>query len=177
MNLDQLIKLAKLANNNPNEHEANAAARKVCRLIEAGNYQFVNTKEPASVGSEARTWSETRRADEPFWKHYEEIFRKREEQYKKYTHGTWKAGDWESEAPSSKPPPPPPKPPPYKREPMNWTWTGEDPDSKKRYSKQYVQKNKDCTVCFLTKLTADIREPYICGDCLWRKWNDERSKA
>lgn len=50
MNLDLIIKLAKLANNNPNEHEANAAARKVCQLLAEGNFNFglniEQTKEP-----------------------------------------------------------------------------------------------------------------------------------
>lgn len=50
MNLDLIIKLAKLANNNPNEHEANAAARKVCQLLAEGNFNFglniERTKEP-----------------------------------------------------------------------------------------------------------------------------------
>lgn len=32
MNLKLIEKLARLANNNPNEHEANLAARKVCRI-------------------------------------------------------------------------------------------------------------------------------------------------
>lgn len=40
MNYDLLIKLARLANNNPNDNEANLAARKVCKLIAEGNYKF-----------------------------------------------------------------------------------------------------------------------------------------
>jgi hypothetical protein len=40
MNIDLIIKLAKLANNNPNEHEANLAARKVCKLLAEGKYKF-----------------------------------------------------------------------------------------------------------------------------------------
>lgn len=41
MNLNLLIKLVKLANNNPNEHEANSAARRACKLIAEGEYKFV----------------------------------------------------------------------------------------------------------------------------------------
>lgn len=44
MNLDLLIKLAKLANNNPNEHEANSAARRACKLIAEGDYKFTEVK-------------------------------------------------------------------------------------------------------------------------------------
>lgn len=40
MNLPLLMKLVKLANHNPNDHEANAAARRVCQMIEAAGFQF-----------------------------------------------------------------------------------------------------------------------------------------
>lgn len=40
MNIDLITKLAKLANNNPNEHEANSAARRVCQLLAEGKFQF-----------------------------------------------------------------------------------------------------------------------------------------
>lgn len=42
MNWDQLEGLVKLANNNPNENEANAAARKVCSVLLA----LKNVKNP-----------------------------------------------------------------------------------------------------------------------------------
>lgn len=41
MNLELLKKLVKLALHNPNENEANAAAVKVCKIIEAGEFRFV----------------------------------------------------------------------------------------------------------------------------------------
>lgn len=44
MNIDLLTKLVKLANNNPNENEANLAARKVCKIIEEGEFKFVEDK-------------------------------------------------------------------------------------------------------------------------------------
>src|SRR5258708_29378701 len=40
MNIELLTKLVKLANNNPNEHEANAAARKVCLIIAEAKFKF-----------------------------------------------------------------------------------------------------------------------------------------
>lgn len=42
MNLDLIKKLTRLANNNPNEHEANLAARKVCQMLEEGNWSLAN---------------------------------------------------------------------------------------------------------------------------------------
>src|SRR5579859_4847245 len=44
MNLDLLTKLVELANNNPNENEANLAARKVCKIIAEGNFNFIDDK-------------------------------------------------------------------------------------------------------------------------------------
>lgn len=38
MNLDLIQKLIRLANNNPNDNEANLAARKACKMLE--DYQF-----------------------------------------------------------------------------------------------------------------------------------------
>ena len=40
MNLDRLKKLVKLANHNPNDNEANSAARRVCKMIEDGKFEF-----------------------------------------------------------------------------------------------------------------------------------------
>lgn len=54
MNLNLLIKLVKLANNNPNENEANLAARKVCKLIAEDNYQF---NEPKTAQAKEGEWS------------------------------------------------------------------------------------------------------------------------
>ena len=48
MNINLIIKLAKLANNNSNENEANSAARKVCKLIHEGDYKFPEQPENKS---------------------------------------------------------------------------------------------------------------------------------
>lgn len=42
MNNDIVKKLIELACNNPNENEANAAARKVCRMIKEDNFSILN---------------------------------------------------------------------------------------------------------------------------------------
>ena len=46
MNLELLQKLVKLANNNPNENEANAAARKVCLMISESEFKFKEDFDP-----------------------------------------------------------------------------------------------------------------------------------
>ena len=65
MDLDKLIKLVKLANNNPNENEANLAARKVCKIIEEGKFQFNNTKPnpPVSKSQRGGTYNDIYRQD------------------------------------------------------------------------------------------------------------------
>lgn len=41
-----LMKLISLANNNPNEHEANAAARRVCKMLAEMKINFISKKAP-----------------------------------------------------------------------------------------------------------------------------------
>lgn len=62
MNIDLIIKLARLANENPNDNEANLAARKVCQLIKAAEYKFNITVRPESSGP--KTWNDVRRSEE-----------------------------------------------------------------------------------------------------------------
>lgn len=49
MNLELLRKLVKLANNNSNENEANAAARKVCEMLEEDGAIFHSVFEGRSL--------------------------------------------------------------------------------------------------------------------------------
>lgn len=74
MNLDLITKLAKLANNNPNDNEANAAARKVCRLLAEGEFKFNGSSSspipPGNRPEDGGTWNDVRRSAESFWKSY-----------------------------------------------------------------------------------------------------------
>jgi hypothetical protein len=82
MNLELIIKLVKLANNNPSDNEANLAARKVCRLIEDGKFQFTEVKTAAgkvrsasnpTPNQGAQTWNDVKRSEESQWRaHYYE---------------------------------------------------------------------------------------------------------
>lgn len=67
MNITLIVKLAKLANNNPNDNEANLAARKVCRLIEEGGFRFTESSPPPSTKQDT-TYNDIRRTRESFWK-------------------------------------------------------------------------------------------------------------
>lgn len=44
MNIELLKKLTRLANNNPNENEANLAARKVCKMLEESDFKLNETQ-------------------------------------------------------------------------------------------------------------------------------------
>lgn len=63
--LELLKKLVKLANNNPNEHEANSAARRVCKILEEHNFSFDNTIPPKE---KTITYNDVKRSAEYFWK-------------------------------------------------------------------------------------------------------------
>ena len=75
MNLELLKKLVKLANNNPNDNEANLAARKVCKMIEEAKFNFNNQvtitpkdiKQP-DIQYESKTYNDINRTTEPFWR-------------------------------------------------------------------------------------------------------------
>src|SRR6266850_1935348 len=67
MNLELIIKLVKLANNNPNENEANLAARKVCKMIAEGDYKFNNN---SNLKSSILGYQPTKKQQEYYW--YEE---------------------------------------------------------------------------------------------------------
>ena len=67
MNLDLIIKLVKLANNNPNEHEANLAARKVCKLIADGKFDFGTIERVVDKPFQGGTWNDVKRSSEPMW--------------------------------------------------------------------------------------------------------------
>lgn len=49
INLDLLKKLTRLANHNPNEHEANSAARRVCQMLEGGGFSLGQTQPQPSA--------------------------------------------------------------------------------------------------------------------------------
>jgi hypothetical protein len=76
MNYDLIIKLAKLANNNPNDNEANQAARKVCRLLAEANFNF-----PAHNGDNSRRRPYTPPPPEPdIWSDFYDIFNEAQRQ-------------------------------------------------------------------------------------------------
>lgn len=66
MNLDRLKKLVMLANHNPNDPEANRAARLVCKMIEEADFVFHNPIPPTI--QPVTTWKDVERNKEPDFK-------------------------------------------------------------------------------------------------------------
>jgi len=50
LDIDRLKKLTRLANNNPNDHEANLAARRVCKMLEEANFTLTSAPPPSMHG-------------------------------------------------------------------------------------------------------------------------------
>lgn len=71
MNFDILIKLLKLANHNNADGEANAAARRVCKMLSEDNYKWIEgaiKSGPKVAANQAGgTWSGFDRTKEPEW--------------------------------------------------------------------------------------------------------------
>jgi hypothetical protein len=57
MNLDLLKKLTKLANHNPNEHEANSAARRVCKMLEESDWKVIPEVKTAAGKMNEGSWT------------------------------------------------------------------------------------------------------------------------
>jgi len=77
MNIEKLKSIIRLANNNPNEHEANLAARKACKILAENDFAiFKQTRTAAdkfnqhasNYSSGPLTWNDIKRSTEPFWK-------------------------------------------------------------------------------------------------------------
>jgi hypothetical protein len=83
MNYDLITKLAKLANNNPNEHEANLAARKVCKLLAEGKFTFTNWS-PEPKKNPVQQQPVYRSASNPVDNPFADFFKKRQDHWNNY---------------------------------------------------------------------------------------------
>lgn len=185
MNIDRLLKLLKLANHNPNDAEANSAARAAAKLLGENNYKWledakrINPRTAADkVNQGARTWQDVKRSEEPQWRSTREPQRPRGQYYERANRDPFGFGDdpgedtgfnWEEffrkEQERQD------KTREHRRrqwqekQATNWTWTAEETESKKGYKKVYKQVCRDCTVCKVTRLTTDEETPYVCYEC------------
>lgn len=77
MDIEKIKSLIRLANNNPNDNEANLAARKACKVLAENNFQIFSSR------SNPTTWNDVKRSTEPDFRStpysgfnpFEELFR------------------------------------------------------------------------------------------------------
>jgi len=168
MNLDLLKKLTRLANNNPNDNEANLAARKVCKMLEASNWSLPILP-PVKQAEKVRTWADVKRSEEPFFKsrpqssnndHFKNFWDQyvknmtpeERARWNKETKGTWdipfKDGKYKS---------------PF-----------ETAQRKEREKKE--KRMLECTRCHQMKETAYVGNLYVCIDCYWVEYESKKGK-
>lgn len=167
MNLELIIKLAKLANNNPNDNEANAAARKVCRLIEEGNFQFSNGTRTAAEkigvkpGTNTGPWTYEKSRTPPSQDYYKDIndifrdiFGREREYYNKYKEKYYDRPGNVNQDPKWN----------------NPKWT--DPIPKEEKPKRPLQ----CKTCKKEVLTAFVGVPQMfeCNKCIWQAYKESK---
>lgn len=174
MKLEKLLALIRLANNNPNEHEANLAARKVCKILATNEFSIATYQPRTAAGkmNEARTWNDVKRSSEPefrsasnpnsnaFWSDFVRNYGRTRER------GTWHGFDW-SKAPEKDAPEPDYEPPRYKASPPK----EDDYDWVTGKRKQRPQEKRKCSKCGLEIMTFRIKEdPWVCNFCHWKEY-------
>lgn len=157
LNIDLVTKLAKLANNNPNENEANLAARKVCRMLEEADFQFNDAAQPVNQARGA-----TRPNPYHGFNPFEELWRDlnyRRDRQRRYSY------DDETRYYS-------------KDNPWSWDPTWKNPAEEKKEPTYEKPKTYQCKKCGHHKTTEFVghSSQFMCMDCI-AKEKFEESKA
>lgn len=168
MNYDLIIKLARLANENPNENEANLAARKVCKLIKAANYKFksdttVTSEQRANkTESEPKTWADVQRSADPEFKS------------KRYTNSnnpySWVGFDFETKSNREWQP--------TQAQKDYWARTGSHFTESQRKSREFrTKQNLKCYKCNQIIETGFIGPPQMfkCNLCIWKEYQESKN--
>jgi hypothetical protein len=139
LDIDRLIKLIKLANNNPNDNEANLAARRVCKMIADNDYKFT-TESPKSkpITYNGPIWESNPPSSNPDW--FTDFFKNTQwrPKYTTYEHN-----------------------PDDKKYYDRKKERGFHPGNEKRMLK--------CTKCGIFRSTIFVGRPevFVCNDCRW----------
>lgn len=150
MDIEKIKKLIRLANNNPNEHEANLAARKVCKMLADYNFNIIVRTADAKIRSasnpapynpfeemfrkaNSKAWNDNHRSEEPFWTQYE---------------GSWFDPDRDMKIPHTDPP-----------------------------KREKIKTSRECSECGNTVVTSDNSQYFICAKCHWKKYHTEKGES
>lgn len=175
MNLDRLKALIRLANNNPNDHEANLAARKACKLIAEDDFAILRSSHvPRTAADKIRTWNDVTRSTEPAFRSkqqppnhndFEDMFDEIFNKHVRSRPNPFRGYDW-SKAPRKEAPEPSSydtETPKYK--PFTRDWMPND------YVKEpKPEELRKCARCGLEIMTKRLKEdPWICNPCHWKE--------
>jgi hypothetical protein len=147
---DLIMKLVRLANNNPNDNEANLAARKVCKLLEENNFKLIN-----GSSTPPGYWKDVQRSDDPLratpwtWGEVNSIFdaiNKEREQQRRYEEKMKAQHEYYTS----------PKP--------DYVW---DPVRNDWVRKPKPKRPLKCSRC-------GVEQEYVCHGCVW---DDIKSKV
>lgn len=168
LNLDLLIKLVRLANNNPNDNEANLAARKVCKMIGENNYKLDGTIKPTVKQQYNHQYYE-----QPKPHPFDDLFNRF------YGQGPFRAGrnpfeeSWVNTPPKS-------KVTPEEKEWENknkgkWDIPNTGDFKKKERNPKIILK---CSVCSIEKESRYVGNPteFKCYDCHWKYYQQGNPK-
>lgn len=164
MNLDLLKKLTRLANNNPNDNEANLAARKVCRMLEECSFTLNNGNSTQQAPPNFRT---TTNPQSTSYDWFSEMFRG----YKPHARqGEWYEGSWDI---------PKDRTEEYKRaeqkhyqnKPSWW-------DEPQQTGPKKEKRTLTCTLCKKKQETvfAGHESVFECNNCQWTAYTRTKSK-
>ena len=180
MDIEKLKSIIRLANNNPNEHEANLAARKACKILAENDFAlFKQTRTAADkiygvsnpTGRNTGTWNDVKRSTEPQWKSksYDgpgspEARAYQEDWFKKWNN-YWKQAEkepaqgntsWDKETNYDS-----------RNYKAKVNWTKDYPFDDKPKKKE--SRIKKCSKCGVEVSTFRFKEePFVCTVCHWK---------
>lgn len=200
MDIEKIKSLIRLANNNPNDNEANLAARKACKVLAENNFAALA---PRANGNPT-TWNDVKRSTEPDFRStpysgfnpFEELFREaRKRGYDPYAnpyktvfenecvechtkvivpenkyHKYWTCSNCLRKARENRPDPP--KRPSY--EYQAYEWANYTPPSNTPRPEKRVRK---CSKCGREVETRRVTSVFTCNDCEWTAYQQEKNKA
>ncbi len=165
MKLEMIIKLAKLANNNPNENEANLAARKACKLMGEADFKFPTSNQGGTWNDVKRStepqWSSQRPSSsgfDPFWDMFNREYTRKDPFWNTPPPG-WKTRDYQGHRDTYNPYDIP-KSPPY-----------EEPKKKPKIK----LKCKACQKEYETTFNKPGQD-FVCGNCQWSNYHHEKTQ-
>lgn len=158
-----LVKLIALANNNPNDNEANLAARKVCKLLAELKVNFIPKKQPVAQ-SKPTTWNDVVRSTEPNFRSSRptspgaDIF----EQFFGGRAGGGKSSHWYD------------IPIDFKFDPSIWQHRPEPTYTAKPERKRTEKRLIQCVKCKKEFMSGYIGNLFICHGCHWEDYETNK---